>query len=124
MINFRLNIFCGTYYTMPPKRKVMRKAKKAAGYTIRTHPITGTGVKVNNKTGQMWQIDTMTGKGFWGDLWSGIKKGVGWLKDNKVVSTVAKLIPHPAAQQVGAVAGQVGFGRRPIVPFLGSTLVR
>ena len=109
---------------MPPKRIVKRKAKKASTFTIRPHPMTGTGVKVNNKTGQMWQIDPMTGKGFWGDLWSGIKKGVGWLKDNKVVSTVAKLIPHPAAQQVAGVAGAVGMGRRPIVPFLGSPMVR
>ena len=110
---------------MPPKRKIVkRKAKKAPDYTVQIHPMSGKGVKVNNRTGQMWQIDPMTGKGFWGDLWSGIKKGVGWLKDNKVVSTVAKLIPHPAAQQVGAVAGQVGLGRRPIVPFLGSPMVR
>jgi len=112
---------------MPPKKakkKIVKKVHKKDAFTVRPHPITGTGVKVNNRTNQMWQIDPITGKGFWGDLWSGIKKGVGWLKDNKVVSTVAKLIPHPAAQQVGAVAGQVGFGRRPIVPFLGSPMVR
>ena len=108
---------------MPPK-KAKKVTKKPKSYTIRPHPMTGRGVKVHNKTSQMWQIHPITGKGFWGDLWSGIKKGVGWLKDNKVVSTVAKLIPHPAAQQVGAVAGQVGFGRPPIVPFLGSPMVR
>ena len=110
---------------MPPKRKIVkRKTKKASDWTIHQDPMSGKGVKVNNRTGQMWQIDPMTGKGFWGDLWSGIKKGVGWLKDNKVVSTVANLIPHPAAQRVGGVAGQLGFGRRPIVPFLGSPMVR
>lgn len=54
----------------------------------------------------------MHGSGFWGDLWSGVKKGFNFLKDNKIVSTVAKLIPHPVAQQVGNVAGQLGMGKR------------
>ena len=109
---------------MPPKRIVKRKAKKASDWTIHQDPMSGKGVKVNNRTGQMWQIDPMTGKGFWGDLWNGAKKVFNWAKDNKAVSTIAGLIPHPAAQRVGAVAGQLGMGRRPIVPFLGSTLVR
>ena len=108
---------------MPPK-KAKKVTKKPKSYTIRPHPMTGRGVKVHNKTGQMWEVDPITGKGFWGSLWNGIKKGVGWLKDNKVISTVAKLIPHPAAQQVAGVAGAVGMGRRPIVPFLGSPIVR
>ena len=107
---------------MPPK-KAKKVAKKSKGYTIRPHPITGMGVKVN-KLGQMWEINPITGKGFWGSLWNGIKKGVGWLKDNKVISTVAKLIPHPAAQQVGAVAGSVGMGRYKVVPYVPSPMVR
>ena len=106
---------------MPPKKA---KTAKPKGYTIRPHPMTGRGVKVNNKTGQMWEINPITGKGFWGSLWNGIKKGVGWLKDNKVISTVAKLIPHPAAQQVAGVAGAVGMGRYRPVPFVGSPMVR
>ena len=109
---------------MPPKKIVKKKKgkKASAGFTVRPHPMNGMGVKVNNKTGQMWEIDPMTGKGFWGNLWSGIKKGVGWLKNNKVVSTVANLIPHPAAQKVGAIAGQVGFGRN--IGYFPSPMVR
>lgn len=51
------------------------------------------------------------GKGFFGDVWKGIKKGVGVLKDSKVLSTVASLVPHPGVQAAGRVAGQLGFGR-------------
>ena len=40
-----------------------------------------------------------------------IKKGFNWLKDNKVISTVAKMIPNPISQTVGNVAGQLGLGK-------------
>ena len=111
---------------MPPKKTKMAKKKivKRDAFTVRPHPMTGMGVKVNNRTGQMWQIDPITGKGIWGDIWSGIKKGVGWLKDNKVISTVAKMIPHPIAQQVGSVAGTVGMGRRAPIGYVPSPMVR
>ena len=45
-------------------------------------------------------------------LWDAIKGGFNWLKDNKVISTVASMIPHPAAQRVGSIAGQLGLGGR------------
>ena len=106
---------------MPPKKKAAKK-KIVKQFTVRPHPITGMGVKVHNKTGQMWQIDPMTGKGFWGDIWSGIKSVGKFLKNNKVISTVAKLIPHPIAQQVGQVAGSVGMGRN--IGYLPSPMVR
>jgi hypothetical protein len=108
---------------MPPKRIVKRKAKKASDWTIRHDPMSGKGVKVNNRTGQMWQIDPLTGKGFWGDLWSGVKKVFNFAKDNKVISTVAGMIPHPVAQRIDAAAGSVGMGRYKVVPYA-STLVR
>jgi len=108
---------------MPPK-KAKKVTKKPKSYTIRPHPMTGRGVKVDNKTGRMWHYDPITGKGFLGDLWNGAKKVFNWAKDNKVISTVAGMIPHPVAQRIGAAAGSVGMGRRPIVPFLGSPMVR
>ena len=45
-------------------------------------------------------------------LWDAIKGAWNWVKDNKVISTVASMIPHPLAQRVGGVAGQLGLGRR------------
>ena len=110
---------------MPKKaKKIVKKKASKAAFTVRPHPMTGMGVKVHNKTGQMWQIHPITGKGFWGDLWSGVKKVFNFAKDNKVISTVAGMIPHPVAQRIGAAAGSVGMGRPPIVPFLGSPMVR
>ena len=110
---------------MPPKKakkKIVKHKHKSDAFTVRPHPMTGMGVKVHNKTGQMWQIDPITGKGFWGDIWSGIKSVGKFLKNNKVISTVAKLIPHPIAQQVGSVAGSVGMGRN--IGYLPSPMVR
>ena len=104
------------------KKKIVKRAHKSDAFTVRPHPMTGMGVKVHNNTGQMWEIDPITGNGFWGSLWNGIKKGVGWLKDNKVISTVAKMIPHPIAQRVGSVAGTVGMGRN--IGYLPSPMVR
>jgi hypothetical protein len=52
------------------------------------------------------------GRGFFGDLWSGIKSGVNWLRDKKPISRIAGLIPHPTAQKVAGIAGELGFGRR------------
>lgn len=43
-------------------------------------------------------------------IWSGVKSGVKWLRDKKLVSKVAKMIPHPIAQTVGSVADTLGFG--------------
>ena len=55
---------------------------------------------------------TMRGSGFFGDLWSGIKKGFNYVKDNKLLSKGLALIPHPGAQKLAGVAGAVGLGRR------------
>ena len=40
-----------------------------------------------------------------------IKKGVNFLRDNKVISTVASLVPHPAGQAVASGARMFGFGK-------------
>jgi len=43
-------------------------------------------------------------------MWSGIKKGFNWAKDNKVLSTALGVIP--GAQNAATVARAVGLGRR------------
>ena len=69
---------------MPKKaKKIVKKKASKATFTVRPHPITGTGVKVHNKTGQMWQIHPVTGKRFWGDLWNGAKKVFNWANVRK-----------------------------------------
>jgi len=41
-----------------------------------------------------------------------IKKVGGFLKDSKILSTVASMVPHPGVQAVGRVTGQLGLGRK------------
>ncbi len=50
------------------------------------------------------------GGGIFDKIWSGIKSGVQWLRDKKLVSKIARSIPHPVAQTVGQVADDLGFG--------------
>lgn len=50
------------------------------------------------------------GGGIFDKIWSGIKSGVRWLRDKKLVSKIARSIPHPVAQTVGQVADDLGFG--------------
>ena len=54
----------------------------------------------------------MRGQGFWGDVWGGIKKVGGVINDglkaSKIISTVANGTGNPI---IGAVAGQLGYGR-------------
>lgn len=50
------------------------------------------------------------GGGIFDKIWSGIKSGVKWLRDKKLVSKIARTIPHPYAQTVGKVADDLGFG--------------
>lgn len=54
------------------------------------------------------------GGSFFDKIWSGIKSGVRWLKNNKMISKIAKTIPHPIAQTVGSVADDLGFGYGPV----------
>ena len=54
------------------------------------------------------------GGSFFDKIWSGIKTGVRWLKNNKMISKIAKTIPHPIAQTVGSVADDLGFGYGPV----------
>lgn len=54
------------------------------------------------------------GGSFFDKIWSGIKTGVRWLKNNKMISKIAKSIPHPIAQTVGSVADDLGFGYGPV----------
>lgn len=47
-----------------------------------------------------------------GKVWDWIKKAHGWIRDNKVISRVAGLIPHPYAQTISKGASVLGYGRR------------
>ena len=59
------------------------------------------------KTGAGKRKKKQKGKGFL-DF---IKKGFNILKDNKVISTVASMIPHPAAQGIAQGARLFGMGK-------------
>jgi hypothetical protein len=52
------------------------------------------------------------GKGFFGDLWNGVKSGANWIKDNHILSTVGSLIPDARAQAGSKVLGSLGLGRK------------
>lgn len=54
----------------------------------------------------------MRGSGFWGSLWSGIKKGANWVKDQKLISKGLGAIGNPYAQTASRVASTLGLGRR------------
>jgi hypothetical protein len=47
---------------------------------------------------------------FGGSIFDSIKSAIGFLRDKKLISTIAKAIPHPISQKVGEVAESLGFG--------------
>ena len=55
----------------------------------------------------------INGAGFFGDLWSGIKKGFSTVAS--LAKPILSLVPHPAAQGAARALGAVGFGRRRMV---------
>lgn len=52
----------------------------------------------------------INGAGFFGDLWSGIKKGFSTVAS--IAKPILSFIPHPAAQMASRALGATGFGRR------------
>jgi hypothetical protein len=72
---------------MPPKKAGKRKAKRKAP-------------------------KMMQGEGIFGDIWSGIKKGFNYVKDNKLLSKGLALIPDSRAQTLARGASAVGLGKR------------
>lgn len=48
------------------------------------------------------------GRGFL-DVLSGIGS---FIKDNKLISTIGSMIPHPAAQRVAGIASMAGLGKK------------
>lgn len=56
--------------------------------------------------------DDVYGGSWLSDTWDGIKSVGRFIKDNKLVSRIASIIPHPASQVVGKVASAVGLGRK------------
>ena len=65
----------------------------------------------SSRGGAKMQLYNAQGRGFFGDVWNGIKKGFKLIKDNKLISGVAGLVPHPLAQTIATGAKAVGMGR-------------
>ena len=86
---------------MPPKVKKVKKGKKQKG---------GAAIKSNHLVVPVAM--PMHGEGFFGDLWDGVKKVGGFLKDSKILSGVASAIPHPYAQTAAPILKQIGLGKR------------
>jgi len=66
----------------------------------------GSGCNIHLTHGEL--ADTcghMSGSGFWGDVWSGLKKVWGVLKDSGAASTIADM----GAQALGTITGQPGL---------------
>jgi hypothetical protein len=55
---------------------------------------------------------TQRGSGFFGDVWSGIKKAGSYVAKNKLLSKGLALIPNQTVQNLGKAAAQLGLGRR------------
>lgn len=55
------------------------------------------------------------GRGFFGNLWNGIKSAGRFIKDNKLISRGLALIPHKYAGIASQGASALGLGRRRVV---------
>ena len=67
--------------------------------------------KTKQKGGKKYHFQNQHGEGFFGTVRDAIKKGFNFIKDNKLVSGIASLIPHPAAQGIAQGARLVGMGK-------------
>lgn len=79
---------------MPPKKKAAKK----------------TGPKKRKTPRKVLIINPQHGTGFFGDVWDGVKKVGGFLKDSKILSTVGSMIPHAGVQTGARFLGQLGLG--------------
>jgi hypothetical protein len=52
------------------------------------------------------------GGAFWDDVKNAFSQAHDFVKRNKLISRVASIIPHPAAQGISTAAGILGYGRR------------
>lgn len=87
---------------MPTKTKAgKRKRQSGKGALNAHHKSIGSldGMKI---------VHPQYGTGFWDKA----KSVFNWVKDHKVISTVAGLIPDPRAQAFSAVTRQFGLGQR------------
>ena len=67
--------------------------------------------KTKQTGGKKYHFQNQHGEGFFGSLWDGIKKGFNFIKDKKLVSGIASLIPHPMSQGIAQGARLVGMGK-------------
>lgn len=85
---------------MPPKKAAAKKSRAPTRRTV-GRVVTMRGVRQG-----------VRGDGFFGDVWSGIKKAANWtndaLKKTKLISTVMGVIPQTAAY--APVARAIGYG--------------
>lgn len=56
-------------------------------------------------------VVVQTGDGFLSNVWSGIKKGHQFVKDQKLISRGLKLLPGAKAQMASNAAAALGYGR-------------
>ena len=88
---------------MPPK-----KARKPKARVVRRKPRAVVMIPPG--------VPNMHGDGFFGDAGRWIRNAAidtgRFLKKTKALSTIASIIPHPAAKAAGAVLSQAGLGKQ------------
>ena len=91
---------------MPTKRKVKRPTGiKVYGIKSKKRPIMLGGAR------PMYHHHHQHGYGFFDSVGNFFKRAYNVVKNNKLISRVGSLIPHPAVQAAARVAGQLGLGR-------------
>ncbi len=85
---------------MPPKAKSKAKTagRQKAVCTCGAGPIKGP--------------HHMEGCGFFSKVWDKVKNAAKWVKDKKVISSLLKIVPHPAGQVAGILTGAAGLGTK------------
>lgn len=75
--------------------------------------------KVAKKGGARKKRPARRGAGFWGDVWSGVKKVGSWVKDNKALSKGADFIGRSdwgdKLRNVGLGRGRMGGARLMVI---------
>lgn len=92
---------------MPPKKKVAKRKT-----STRRRPVFMRG------EGPRYTVHPQLGEGFFDSIgnffkgaYDGVKKGVNFLRDSKIISGVSGMIGDPRAQAVSRISGQLGFGQ-------------
>jgi hypothetical protein len=92
-----------------PSKEFIRTWADQRGMSVSQAKMYMPQIKSEFKQIKMKFLDPSGGFGL-SDVWNGIKKAHSFVKDNKIISTVAGLIPHPIAQGVALGATALGYG--------------